>query len=58
MIDAYKGTDYNEIIRTLIPELADSAPGKLESAKFPFLKNIITIESKQPGCYTWDEAVA
>ena len=58
MIDAYKGTDYNEIIRTLIPELADSEPGKLESAKFPFLKNIITIESRQPGCFTWDEAVA
>ena len=58
MIDSYKGTDYNEILRTLIPELAESEPGKLNSAKFPYLKNIITIESRQPGCYTWDEAVA
>ena len=58
MIDAYKGTDYNAIMRELIPELPDSDPGKLNSAKFPYLKNIITIESKQPGCWTWDEAVA
>ena len=58
MIDAYKGTDYNEIMRKLIPELETSEPGKLNSAKFPFLKNVITIESRQPGCWTWDEAVA
>ncbi len=58
MIDSYKGTDYNEIMQTLCPELQTCAPGKLESEKFPYLKNIITIESRQPGCYTWDEAVA
>jgi len=58
MIDSYKGTDYNEIMRTLIPELPDAEPGNLRSEKFPFLRNVITVESKQPGCLTWDEAVA
>ncbi|MBR5372867.1 MAG: AMP-binding protein, partial [Oscillospiraceae bacterium] len=58
MIDSFKGTDYNAIMRELVPELATSEPGKLHSEKFPFLKNVITIESKQPGCYTWEEAVA
>ncbi len=58
MVDGFKGTDYNQIIQTLCPELATCKPGELNSAKFPFLKNIITIESRQPGCYTWDEAVA
>ena len=58
MVDSYKGTDYNEIMRTLCPELLSCAPGQLNSEKFPYLKNIITVESRQPGCYTWDEAVA
>lgn len=58
MIDSYKSTDYNEIIKKLIPELASNEPGNLKSVNFPFLKNIINISSKLPGCYTWDEAVA
>ncbi|MDD7555865.1 AMP-binding protein [Ruminococcus sp.] len=58
MIDGYKDSDYVGIMKELCPELATCAPGKLESKKFPFLKNIITTDSKQPGCYTWDEAMA
>ena len=58
MIDGYKGTSYVEIMQTLCPELKDCEAGKLCSKKFPYLKNIITIESKQDGCYTWEEAVA
>ncbi len=58
MIDGYKDSDYVGIMKELCPELATCAPGKLESKKFPCLKNIITTDSKQPGCYTWDEAMA
>ena len=58
MIDGYKDSDYVGIMKELCPELATCEPGKLESKKFPFLKNIITTDSKQPGCYTWDEAMA
>ena len=57
MIDGYKDSDYVGIMKELCPELATCEPGKLESKKFPFLKNIITTDSRQPGCYTWDEAV-
>lgn len=56
-IDGYKDSDYVGIMKELCPELATCEPGKLESKKFPFLKNIITTDSRQPGCYTWDEAI-
>jgi len=58
MVDGYKDSDYIEIINTLCPELQSSKPGELKCEKLPVLKNIITVDSKQPGCYTWDEAVA
>ncbi|MBQ2955726.1 MAG: AMP-binding protein, partial [Clostridia bacterium] len=57
MIDGYKDSDYVSIIKSLCPELETCAPGELNSKKLPCLKNIITIDSKQPGCYTWDEAI-
>ena len=58
MVDGYKDSDYIGIIKELCPELEECEPGKLESKKFPYLKNVITIESKQKGCYSWDEAMA
>ncbi|MBQ7132641.1 MAG: AMP-binding protein [Oscillospiraceae bacterium] len=58
MVDGKKNIDYNEIIHALCPELETCEPGKLVSKKFPFLKNIITCQSKQKGCYSWDEAIA
>ena len=58
MVDGYKDSDYIGIIKELCPELENCKPGELESEKFPFLKNIITIESKQNGCYSWDEAMS
>ncbi len=58
MIDGYKDSNYVEIMKELCPELKTCEPGKLSSAKFPFLKSIITTDSKVEGCYTWDEAMA
>ena len=58
MVDGWKDSDYLGIIKELCPELETSKPGELESKKFPHLKNIITIQSKQNGCYSWDEAMA
>lgn len=57
MIDGYKDSHYIEIIREICPELASSFPGALKSERLPVLKNIITIDSKQNGCYFWDEAL-
>ena len=59
MIDGYKDSDYVGIIKELVPELATHESGKpIHSRKLPFLRNIITVDSKQPGCMTWDEAMA
>jgi len=59
MIDGYKDSDYVSIMKELCPELETAEPGKpLHIKRLPFLRNIITIESKQKGCLTWDEAMA
>jgi fatty-acyl-CoA synthase len=59
MIDGYKDSDYIAIIKELCPELETSEAGKpLHIKRLPFLRNIITIDSKQNGCLTWDEAIA
>ncbi|MBP2636568.1 MAG: Long-chain-fatty-acid--CoA ligase [Firmicutes bacterium] len=59
MIDGYKDSDYVAIIKELCPELETTETDKrLHIKRLPFLRNIITIDSKQKGCLTWDEAVA
>ncbi|HOP93587.1 MAG TPA: AMP-binding protein [Acetivibrio thermocellus] len=59
MIDGFKDSNYVEIIKELCPELETAEPGKpLHIKRLPFLRNIITIESKQKGCISWDEAIA
>ena len=57
MIDGYKDSDYVGIMKEICPELSECEPGHLESKKLPVLKNIITVDSKQDGCFTWDEAI-
>lgn len=58
MIDGHKDSDYVGIIKELCPELNECKPGELRSDRLPVLRNIVTIDSRQPGCYTWDEAIA
>lgn len=59
MIDGYKDSNYVSIMKELCPELENSEAGKpLHLKRLPFLRNIITIDSKQPGCLTWEEAIA
>ena len=58
MVDSCKDSNYVEIIKTLCPELESCAPGELKSKKLPCLKNIITVDSKQSGCFSWEEADA
>ncbi len=59
MVDGYKDSDYVGIIRDLCPELADAEAGQpLHLKRLPFLRNIVTIDSKQPGCLSWEEALA
>ena len=53
MIDGYKDSNYVQIINEICPELKTTAPGELFSKRLPHLRNIITCESEQPGCFTW-----
>ena len=58
MIDGYKDSDYVSIVKELCPELDTVKPGEqLHARRLPFLRNIITVDSKQKGCLTWDEAM-
>ncbi|MBE6928840.1 MAG: AMP-dependent synthetase [Ruminococcaceae bacterium] len=58
MVDGYKDSNYVEIIRQLVPELENNEELKpIHSRKLPFLRNVITCESKQKGCWSWEEAL-
>lgn len=59
MVDGYKDSDYVAIIKELCPELQGHDPFQpLHTRKFPFLRNIITVESKVEGCLTWQDAIS
>lgn len=58
MVDGYKDSNYVGIINELCPELQSSELGKpLHLKRLPFLRNIITVESHQTGCLTWEDAM-
>ena len=59
MTDGYKDSHYVEIIREICPELNTLAPGEqLHAERLPFLRNVITVDSIQSGCISWDDALA
>ncbi|MBQ8165060.1 MAG: AMP-binding protein [Clostridia bacterium] len=59
MTDSFKDSDYVAIINEICPELAEHEAGKpLHARRLPFLRNVITCESKQPGCLSWEEALS
>jgi len=59
MTDGSKDSDYVAIINELAPELQTAEPGRpLHIRRMPFLRNIITVESRQKGCIHWDDAIA
>lgn len=59
MIDSCLDSNYAEIINTLCPEIKNTVPGEpLHAKRLPFLRNVITVGFKQPGCLTFDEAMA
>ncbi len=59
MNDGYKDSNYIEIVNKVCPELKNMSSTKsLRLAKFPFLRNIITIDSVQNGCISWEDAIS
>ena len=58
MIDHCLDSNYKEIIQTLCPELGTTKPGaSLHCCKLPFLRNVITVGFRMPGCLTFDEVM-
>ncbi len=59
MIDGFKDSDYVSIIKEICPELESHDPSKpLHCKRLPFLRNVITIDSEQKGCQTFEQAMA
>ncbi len=58
MVGSFKDTDYVETLGVVVPEAAGSAPGKLVSAKLPYLKNIVYIGGATPaGMFNFDDII-
>jgi fatty-acyl-CoA synthase len=56
IIDAFRDVDYVEIVRGLVPESMTQQRGRLESAEFPRLKNLIYMgPEKHRGFYNVPE---
>ncbi len=58
LIEGWRDSHYSDIIAELCPELENLKPGEhLHSKRLPFLRNIITVDYRQKGCLTWEEAM-
>lgn len=58
MIESCLDSNYRQIINELCPEIASNTPGEpLHCKRLPFLRNVITVGFKQPGCLTFEEAM-
>ncbi|GMX61119.1 AMP-binding protein [Paenibacillus elgii] len=56
LMESYRGSSYIEMLYEVVPELRTSEPGKLQSEKLPFLKNVIVLgETRYPGMYLWSD---
>ena len=58
MIESALDSNYREIVQKLCPELASAKAGEpLHCRKLPFLRNVITVGFRMPGCLTFEEAM-
>lgn len=59
MIESALDSNYKNIMNELCPEIAANKKGEpLHCKKLPFLRNVITVDFKMPGCLTFEEAFA
>ncbi len=55
MAAAFKTSDYVGMIQDLAPEMATSAPGALNAAALPHLRNVIVTGDAPAGAYRFDQ---
>ena len=59
MIESALDSNYKNIINEICPEIEKTKAGQpLHCKRLPFLRNVITIDYRQKGCLTFDEAMA
>ena len=65
LIGKFRHSDYAAMLNEVVPELKDSAPGQLHSARFPYLRNVIYIPpyddaggAVPAGMWSWAEVLA
>ena len=59
MIESALDSNYRKIINEICPEIAKTKAGSpLHCKRLPFLRNVITVDFRQPGSLTFDEAMA
>jgi len=56
LFEGFKDSKYIDIMNELCPELKNSDPGKLNSKKFPYLKNLVFIgDEKHDGMFNFSD---
>jgi len=56
LVGKFKTSDYFAMLAEVCPELADAAPGELNTENFPKLRWVVSLEQEAPaGAITWDE---
>ena len=59
MIESALDSNYRKIINEICPEIESTKAGSpLHCKRLPFLRNVITVDFRQKGCLTFDEAMA
>jgi fatty-acyl-CoA synthase len=59
LIDAFKSSDYFDMLREVCPELALKEPGELQSESFPKLQWVVSLRGSAPtGALSWNELLA
>ncbi len=59
MIESALDSNYRNIINEICPEIAKTKAGQpLHCKRLPFLRNVITVDFRQNGCLTFQEAMA
>ena len=64
LIGRFRNSDYVDMVNEVVPEVKESAPGELNSPRFPYLRHVIHIPPHSdagaetpPGMLSWAEMV-
>lgn len=56
LVDTFKSSNFFDMLNAACPELATSAPGELNSGKFPKLQWIVSLRGdRPPGALSWND---